>query len=82
VRTTLWAVVLGALVALLLPGMDALGRLMGFPASYHTGARILVGGLWLVGVAAVWAYRPSEAGPASGQEEGPPDGGAGPRSPP
>jgi hypothetical protein len=64
-RTTLWAALLALVAALLLPGLDAIGRLMSFPPSYHTGARILLGALWLVGVAAVWAYRPSANTPSS-----------------
>jgi hypothetical protein len=69
------AIALGALLAL--PGLDEIGEIMGFPASYHIGARILMGALWLVGVAAVWAYRPSRPGDqGSDADDGPTDQGS------
>jgi hypothetical protein len=56
-----WAAVLGVLVWLALPAVDALGELLLLPPSYRVGVRILLAAIWLVGVAAVWAYRPSDA---------------------
>lgn len=69
VRTALWAVGLGLLAWWSLPPLDALGRFLRLPPMYHTSARIFVGALWLVAVAAVWAYRPAVTPPTEGPPE-------------
>lgn len=69
VRTLLWAVVLGVTAWALLIPMDALGRVIPMPPSYRIGARIMVGAMWAVGVAAVWAYRPVRGGEPRGDGE-------------
>lgn len=59
VRTLAVAAVSGFVLAfLMLPGLDALGRTLLMPPSYRPAARVLLGALWAVGVAATWAYEP------------------------
>lgn len=62
-RTMVVAVVsAAALLFLVLPMLDAMGRMLLMPPSYFPSARGLVVALWLLGVAATWAYRPPETG--------------------
>lgn len=60
-RTALVAL-LSAVVLLfvVLPMLDAMGRMLLMPPSYFPAARGLVVALWLLGVAATWAYRAPE----------------------
>lgn len=57
-RTALVALLSAAvLLWIVLPMLDAMGRMLLMPPSYFPTARGLVVALWLLGVAATWAYR-------------------------
>lgn len=61
VRTALvGAVTAAVLLFIVLPMLDAMGRMLLMPPSYFPSARGLVIALWLLGVAATWAYRAPE----------------------
>lgn len=59
-RAALWAVILGLGLGLFLTPLDALGGVLVLPPSYHTGLRILLGALWLVGVIAIFVHGKDE----------------------
>ncbi len=46
----------------LVPALDAMGRILLMPPLYYPAARVLAAAFWLVGVAAVWVYRPAGEG--------------------
>ncbi len=50
------------LVGALLPGLDAMGRVLLMPPLYYPAARILTAAFWVVGVGAAWVYRPPTPG--------------------
>ena len=64
IRTLLVGVITGAVLALVgVPALDAMGRLLLLPPVYYPAARVLLAGLWAVGLASAWAYRPPEGVP-------------------
>lgn len=64
--TGLWALMLGLLGAAFLPALDWVGEVMGFPAAYHSGNRILLVAIGVVAVIAIWR---SFEGPAAEDDE-------------
>jgi hypothetical protein len=59
VRTLLVGLITGlVLVLLLIPGLDAMGRILLMPPLYEPAARGLVAAFWLAGMGAAWAYEP------------------------
>lgn len=75
-RTLLVGLITGLLlVVLLLPGLDAMGRILLMPPVYKPAARILVGAFWLASMGAAWSYRPAAPPVAAGEggDTAPPD---------
>ena len=71
VRTVLVAVVTALLLlAVVLPALDSMGRLLLMPPSYRPAARVLLAAFWAVGVGAAWAYRPAEGPGPDGRYPG------------
>lgn len=77
-RTVLTALVAGlAARALLLPLLEAVGRVLMVPPVYTPVARGFAALLWLTLVAAAWAYRPAAQRPGSADlDQGGGSGGA------
>ena len=65
-RTLLVGLITGiCLVFLLLPALDAMGRVLLMPPLYEPAARGLVAAFWLAGMGAAWAYKPVEPEPGA-----------------
>ncbi len=62
VRTCLVGVVSGALLlGLVVPAIDAVGRLLLLPPVFRPASRWMIAALWVTGLGAAWVYRPAEA---------------------
>ena len=63
-RTLLVGLITGVLLVLLLiPALDAMGRILLMPPLYKPAARGLVVAFWLAGMGAAWAYEPIVSDP-------------------
>lgn len=74
-RTLLVGLISGLVLGLLLlPVLDAMGRILPLPPVFHPAARILLVALWLAGMKAAWSYEPVMPGPEETTgDDGPPD---------
>jgi len=74
VRTVLVGLITGLFLGLiLLPALDAMGRILLMPPVFEPAARVLLGAFLLAGMGAAWSYVPAVPGSEEETAEGPPD---------